>query len=594
MRKLLTLLIIVISIKGISQAKIASDGSLEPTGNFPALKEQHLKGGMRVILDTNARNTIPSSFRTNGMLVQTLNPYQLWQLDSSSSPIWKSFSSGTNITSLPWDSIFNKPTTFPSTWATVSGKPENYTTTYALSNDLKDSLNDRYTKSQSDERYLQSFTETDPTVGSHIKSITPTNISNWDAAFGWGNHAGLYRPISWEPTFPVTSVFGRTGAVVPQANDYSVAQIEGLNDALNTKFPVTGGILSGTVTAPLFNYTTNQSSSYTHRSVTDKRYVDSIAGLLLRIADTASMLESYAKASQLLNYLPLTGGTLSGITTFLDSIVGVNQRLTGNIRAASFIRSGGTNTQALLADGSILSNPINGGVAITFLPVATGTRTLASSIIRQFDGTRLGISLAGDNGVDLVQVGGSGLFMNYINIMGNLGSGSSLRLQPSTTNSSARTWALASSISQFGDFAIRQSNAKDGDPITAGTTFLYFDPLGAATFNNSVISTSQGNIINATVDSLITGTSYTLVLTDAGRVKRCTNASGVTVQVPNNTSVAFPLGTLIVLRQRGGTITLIPDSGVTLLSAGNVLTSSGANTHISIMNVGTNIWDVYY
>lgn len=438
------------------QAKISADGSLEPTGNFPALKDQHFKGGMRVVSDTTARNLIPSLFRKNGMLVQTLFPYQLWQLDSTNAPIWKPFSSGTNITSLPWDSI--------------SGKPANFSTTYALSNDVRDSIQARVRQN----------------------------------------------------------------------------------------------------------------------------YVDSIAGLLLRIADTASMLESYAKASQLFNYLPLSGGTLSGMTTFLDSIVGANQRLTGNIRAASFIRSGGTNTQALLADGSVLNNPINGGVAITFLPVATGTRTLASSIIRQFDGTRLGISLAGDNGFDLVQVGGSGLFMNYINIMGNLGSGSSLRLQPSTTNSSARTWALASSISQFGDFAIRQSNAKDGDPITAGTTFLYFDALGAATFNNSVISTSQGNIINATVDSLITGTSYTLVLTDAGRVKRCTNASGVTVQVPNNTSVAFPLGTLIVFRQRGGTITLSPDSGVTLLSAGNVLTSSGANTHISIMNVGTNIWDVYY
>ena len=37
--------------------------------------------------------------------------------------------------------------------------------------------------------YLTSFTEADPTVPSHVKSITTTNISNWNAAFGWGNHA---------------------------------------------------------------------------------------------------------------------------------------------------------------------------------------------------------------------------------------------------------------------------------------------------------------------------------------------------------------------------------------------------------------------
>lgn len=34
-----------------------------------------------------------------------------------------------------------------------------------------------------------SHTETDPTVGSHIKAITATNISNWDIAYGWGDHA---------------------------------------------------------------------------------------------------------------------------------------------------------------------------------------------------------------------------------------------------------------------------------------------------------------------------------------------------------------------------------------------------------------------
>lgn len=44
--------------------------------------------------------------------------------------------------------------------------------------------------------YLTSFTETDPTVSSHVKGITTTNISNWNTAYGWGNHSGLYLPIS--------------------------------------------------------------------------------------------------------------------------------------------------------------------------------------------------------------------------------------------------------------------------------------------------------------------------------------------------------------------------------------------------------------
>lgn len=45
--------------------------------------------------------------------------------------------------------------------------------------------------------YLTSFTELDPTVPSHVKAITTTKISNWDTAYGWGNHAsGGYESSS--------------------------------------------------------------------------------------------------------------------------------------------------------------------------------------------------------------------------------------------------------------------------------------------------------------------------------------------------------------------------------------------------------------
>lgn len=37
--------------------------------------------------------------------------------------------------------------------------------------------------------YLTSFTETDPTVPSHVKAITTTKIADWDTSYGWGNHA---------------------------------------------------------------------------------------------------------------------------------------------------------------------------------------------------------------------------------------------------------------------------------------------------------------------------------------------------------------------------------------------------------------------
>ena len=40
-----------------------------------------------------------------------------------------------------------------------------------------------------------------------------------------------------------------------------------------------------------------------------------------------------------------------------------------------------------------------------------------------------------------------------------------------------------------------------------------------------------------------TGTTYTLVLTDAGKIVTLSNASAITLTVPTNASVAFPVGT---------------------------------------------------
>jgi len=47
-----------------------------------------------------------------------------------------------------------------------------------------------------------SYTETDPIYAiSPAHSITNTNINNWNTAFGWGNHAGLYHPIGYVPAW---------------------------------------------------------------------------------------------------------------------------------------------------------------------------------------------------------------------------------------------------------------------------------------------------------------------------------------------------------------------------------------------------------
>lgn len=68
-----------------------------------------------------------------------------------------------------------------------------------------------------------------------------------------------------------------------------------------------------------------------------------------------------------------------------------------------------------------------------------------------------------------------------------------------------------------------------------------------------------------------TGTSYTLVLADAGKVVEMNNAGSMTLTVPPNSSVAFPAGTIIgVYRMGAGSLTIAQGSGVTIRNAGSL------------------------
>lgn len=74
-------------------------------------------------------------------------------------------------------------------------------------------------------------------------------------------------------------------------------------------------------------------------------------------------------------------------------------------------------------------------------------------------------------------------------------------------------------------------------------------------------------------------TDRTLALTDAGKTIRATSASSPTVTIPPNSSVALPIGTVIILRSfTTGTITVARGSGVALRITGS---ETSANASIS-------------
>lgn len=83
-----------------------------------------------------------------------------------------------------------------------------------------DSLFINWGQIESAPSFLTSYTETDPLVGTHIKAITTGNIATWTQAFNWGNHAGLYKPTSYTPTW--TEVTSKpTFATVATSGSYN-------------------------------------------------------------------------------------------------------------------------------------------------------------------------------------------------------------------------------------------------------------------------------------------------------------------------------------------------------------------------------------
>lgn len=87
-----------------------------------------------------------------------------------------------------------------------------------------------------------------------------------------------------------------------------------------------------------------------------------------------------------------------------------------------------------------------------------------------------------------------------------------------------------------------------------------------------------------------TGTTYTLALTDAGKMVTLNNASAIALTIPTNASVAFPLNTRIDLAQFGAGQVTVGGSGVTIRSTDGKLKLNGQYAGASLWKKATDEW----
>lgn len=124
---------------------------------------------------------------------------------------------------------------------------------------------------------------------------------------------------------------------------------------------------------------------------------------------------------------------------------------------------------------------------------------------------------------------------------------------------------------------------------------------GALVFGTSptiATPTLTSPLINMGINSQ-TGTTYTPVLSDNGKLVTLNNASAITVSIPTNASVAYPTGAQISFAWITGagqpTINAVTPATTTILSTGSTSTAPKlrvANSTATCVKIATDTWIV--
>ena len=140
-------------------------------------------------------------------------------------------------------------------------------------------------------------------------------------------------------------------------------------------------------------------------------------------------------------------------------------------------------------------------------------------------------------------------------------------------------------------------------------------PLASPTFTGTVVLPNVPAIITTQLDlkatlaspaltspsisyaiNTQTGTTYTAVLADAGKIITTSNAGTIAFTIPPNSSVAYPIGSsLTVISIGAGLTTIGQGAGVTIASAGGTATApiiTAQHNSATAIKIATDTWQV--
>lgn len=185
-------------------------------------------------------------------------------------------------------------------------------------------------------------------------------------------------------------------------------------------------------------------------------------------------------------------------------------------------------------------------------------------------------------------------------LYGNLIDPTVLKVDPSNNRVGINNTSPTSTLDVTGDLSVSSDVTVYGTTNGVGASFTGNLSVGANTDVEASIDAVEANVSTLQTDvsninelqlNTILSSDHTLVLTDAGKLIEVSSTSAQTVTIPPYSSVAFPIGTQILVTQLGnGQVSIAPGSGVTLNSKDGNRKLSATHCGVTLIKTRTDTW----
>jgi hypothetical protein len=119
------------------------------------------------------------------------------------------------------------------------------------------------------------------------------------------------------------------------------------------------------------------------------------------------------------------------------------------------------------------------------------------------------------------------------------------------------------------------------DALTNTTTINGFN-----LHSNIILTNDHIDIVSETITS-----SVTLNINNKNRILKVNSSSAITLTIPSNASVPFPINTEVaIIREGSGTVSITPGSGVTLLSTDSKRKIKGQYSSAALLKTASDTW----